>query len=62
MMQSGEKRTLYHYNTQEIADLSEAVLKMSQEAKEVGVILIIILAAMPQKTLYRCKSLEFELR
>lgn len=38
MMQSGVKRTLYHYNTQEIADLSEAVLKMSQEAKEVGVI------------------------
>ncbi|MGH2189177.1 DUF72 domain-containing protein, partial [Enterococcus faecium] len=33
-----KKRTLYHYNTQEIADLSEAVLKMSQEAKEVGVI------------------------
>ena len=33
-----KKRTLYHYNSQEIADLSEAVLIMSQEAKEVGVI------------------------
>lgn len=39
MMQSGEKKEPFIINnTQEIADLSEAVLKMSQEAKEVGVI------------------------
>ena len=31
------KKPFYHYNA-EIADLSEAVLKMSQEAKEMGVI------------------------
>lgn len=33
-----KKRTLYRYNAEEIADLSEAVEKMAGEAKEVGVI------------------------
>lgn len=33
-----KKRTLYRYNTDEIADLSEAVEKIAGSAKEVGVI------------------------
>ncbi|EOL49324.1 DUF72 domain-containing protein [Enterococcus caccae] len=33
-----KKRTLYRYNTEEIAELSEAVEKVAREAKEIGVI------------------------
>ncbi|MFD1902058.1 DUF72 domain-containing protein [Enterococcus termitis] len=37
-IRTGEKRTLYRYNAEELADLSAAVKKIASETKEVGVI------------------------